>query len=394
ERYVAIRTDITDRKRIEEQLRQSDSRKDEFLAVLSHELRNPMAAIRMATNVLKADGRGAHEQMLSIIERQSQQLSRLVDDLLDVSRITRGKIGLRLERVDLAGIVAEAGEGAHKACEEKGIDFALTLPSERIYVMGDALRMSQVLGNLLSNAIKFTPAGGHISLIGGVEGDQAVVRVRDTGIGIPTDQLLRVFEMFAQVDPVVRKTGGLGIGLALVKGITELHGGSVEARSDGPDKGSEFIVRLPLAHAPALAGTDQGGQAPAVAVKRPRRRILAVDDNADALTAIAHMLRLKGHEVIAAEGGAEAIDLAREHRPDVVLLDIGMPGMDGYEVARRIRREPWGRDLTLIAVTGWGQERDKRQAAEAGFNAHLTKPVEPDVLENLLTQPHIRPTGL
>lgn len=384
ERYVAIRSDITERKHIEEQMRQSDARKDEFLAILSHELRNPLAAIRTAASVLRRDENAeARTQMVTVIERQSQQLTRLVDDLLDISRITCGKIGLRTERIDLASLLAEAIESLPDACGSD-LDLTLTTPKHPVYVVGDPLRILQVVGNLLSNACKFTSAGGSVSISLAVADGHADVKVRDTGIGLAPDELLRVFEIFAQVDPQVRKTGGLGIGLALVKGITELHGGSVHAHSEGEGTGSEFMIRLPLASdQPATAGP---ADLPVSAPRHLSRRILAVDDNADALMTIAHLLRFNGHEVITAESGAEAIELARQHRPEVVLLDIGMPQMDGYEVARRLRRESWGSTLTLVAITGWGQDKDQRQAADAGFNAHLTKPVLPDVLENLLAQ--------
>jgi PAS domain S-box-containing protein len=384
ERYVAIRSDITERKHIEEQMRQSEARKDEFLAILSHELRNPLAAIRTAASVLRRDeSPAAHTQMVSVIERQAQQLTRLVDDLLDISRITCGKISLRREPIDLAALLAEAIGSLPDSCSNH-LDLTLTTPKRPVIVLGDPLRILQVVGNLLSNACKFTAESGSVSISLAVKGGHAQVAVRDTGIGLAPDQLLRVFEIFAQVNPEVRKTGGLGIGLALVKGITELHGGSVHVHSDGEGKGSEFMIRLPVASGqPAAAGP---AEVPVSAAGNPSRRILAVDDNADALMTIAHLLRFNGHEVITAENGAEAIELAHQHRPEVVLLDIGMPRMDGYEVARRLRRESWGRDLTLIAITGWGQGKDQRQAAAAGFNAHLTKPVQPDVLENLLAQ--------
>jgi PAS domain S-box-containing protein len=384
ERYVAIRSDITERKHIEEQMRQSEARKDEFLAILSHELRNPLAAIRTAASVLRRDeSPAAHTQMVSVIERQAQQLTRLVDDLLDISRITCGKISLRREPIDLAALLAEALGSLPDSCSNH-LDLTLTTPKRPVIVLGDPLRILQVVGNLLSNACKFTAESGSVSISLAVKGGHAQVAVRDTGIGLAPDQLLRVFEIFAQVNPEVRKTGGLGIGLALVKGITELHGGSVHVHSDGEGKGSEFMIRLPVASGqPAAAGP---AEVPVSAAGNPSRRILAVDDNADALMTIAHLLRFNGHEVITAENGAEAIELAHQHRPEVVLLDIGMPRMDGYEVARRLRRESWGRDLTLIAITGWGQGKDQRQAAAAGFNAHLTKPVQPDVLENLLAQ--------
>jgi PAS domain S-box-containing protein len=386
ERYVAIRTDITERKRIEEQLRQSDLRKDEFLAVLGHELRNPLAAIRMATSVLKSNGLTDAHNLIAIVDRGSLQLSRLVDDLLDVSRITQGKIGLRMERVELGSILAQAMEGINETCKSKGLALSASVPPRPMYIVGDSLRVAQIISNLLSNACKFTEPGGEVQVAAHIEDHQAVIRVRDTGVGIPSDQLSRVFGMFAQVEGQTHKTGGLGIGLGLVKGLTELHGGTVEAHSAGLGMGSEFVVRLPLAMARSTAGQPSQPDVPSEQRPATRRRILAVDDNADLLLTISHMLRASGHEVITAEGGAEALELAREHRPEIVLLDIGMPGMDGFEVARRLRREPWGGDMFLIAMTGWGQERDKRQTAEAGFDAHLTKPVEPEVLQHMIAQ--------
>lgn len=387
--YIGSCIDITERKKYEQGLRESDRRKDEFLATLAHELRNPLAGISTATTIL-ADVPGDRDrvtEMTAIIERQSSQLVRLINDLLDVSRISRGKVKLERNRVDVARVVREVVEDALPVCGGKGLQLQAEFPDQPIMVDADAVRLSQVVNNLLENACKFTPGGGDIKIVVERDAGDAVVRVADTGVGMAQEQLSRIFEMFAQGEELpAQRAGGLGIGLSLAKSIVELHGGKIEARSSGPGTGSEFVVRLRAVesetpHTRAEAGAGASGH------RRVRpRRIVAADDNRDSLHAVALILRMKGHEVQTAIDGPQALELVRASRPDVALLDIGMPTMDGYEVARRIRREPWGKDVLLVAMTGWGQERDKQDAREAGFDTHLTKPVDLAVLDRLFEE--------
>ncbi len=372
--------------RLVESLRDADRRKDEFLATLAHELRNPLAPLRNGLQVMKlaAGNAEAVEQARSLMERQMAVMVRLIDDLLDVSRITRGKLPLRRERVDLASVVQSAVEGSRPLIETSAHRLTVSLPPEPIYLDADPTRLAQVFANLLTNAAKYTDKAGHIWLTAGRHEGEVVVSVRDTGIGIAAEHLPRLFEMFSQVAPALeRSQGGLGIGLSLVKGLVEMHGGRIEARSEGPGKGSEFVVRLPVAGdvpAPETPAPGSGERATA----RPRRRILLADDNRDAADSLAMMLRLAGHEVHATHDGQEAVEAAEWFRPDVALLDLGMPRMNGFEAARRIREQPWGRSVILVAITGWGQDEDKRRASEAGFDHHLTKPVDPAALEKLL----------
>jgi PAS domain S-box-containing protein len=383
--------DLTERKRAEEALREADRRKDEFIATLAHELRNPLAAIRMAVNVLeraKADT-VRRDAMAAIIDRQSAQLVRLIDDLLDVSRITRGKVELRMSRLDLLLTIEHAVEAVRQTCTDKNIELSVILPRHDLTIHADPLRFAQVIGNLVNNAAKFTPDGGAIEVAASADGDDAVVTVRDTGIGILREDLPRIFDMFVQLgDPHSRAGSGLGIGLALASSLVELHGGSLAVSSEGTGKGATFTVRVPMARADGRYPRARG-ESGAGAQSRPLRyghQILAVDDNADALCAVAEALRLHGHQVDTAANGREALEKARSSRRDVILLDIGMPDMDGYQVARHIRREPWGQSVFLIAMTGWGQEKDKKAAFEAGFDAHLTKPVDPHAIQHLLEQ--------
>jgi CheY-like chemotaxis protein len=308
---------------------------------------------------------------------------RLIDDLLDVSRITRGKLQLRKERVELASVVRSAVEGSRPLVETSGHQLTITLPPEPVSLDADPTRLAQVLGNLLTNAAKYTDRGGHICLRAERCGGEVAVSVRDSGIGIAAEHLPRVFEMFAQAAPALeRSQGGLGIGLSLVKGLVEMHGGRVEARSEGTGKGSEFVVRLPISCGPpAPESPHPGGEG---TTPRPARRILVADDNRDAADSLAMMLRLYGHEVHAVHDGQEAVEAAEWFRPDVALLDIGMPKLNGYDACRRIRAQPWGQGILLVATTGWGQEEDKRRAMEVGFDRHLTKPVAHADLEKLL----------
>jgi signal transduction histidine kinase/CheY-like chemotaxis protein len=385
--------DLVERQQAEDALREADRRKDEFLATLAHELRNPLAPIRNAAHILRArdsggpDARWAH----AVIDRQLGHLVRLVDDLLEVGRIKRGTIELRRGRAELSAVLTSAVETVRPLVDEARQGLVLDLPAEPLSLLGDGVRLTQVFANLLDNATKYTPAGGRISI--GVRREPAFVEVSvaDTGPGIPRDKLEEVFEMFAQVDgPLERRQPGLGIGLHLVKRIVELHGGSVVAKSEGEGRGSEFVVRLPLDDAAAEA------PGPALAAPRPASaprplpsgrapRVLVVDDNRDAVESLSLLLRLEGCETEVAYAGAEALSKARGFRPDVVLLDIGLPVMNGYEVCRALRREPRHGTIRIVALTGWGQERDRQRATEAGFDAHLVKPVDPAALAALLT---------
>jgi PAS domain S-box-containing protein len=381
--YARHAADLIERLRFEQALKDADRRKDEFLATLAHELRNPLAPLGNGLQVMKL-ARGdaeATEEARAMMERQLGQMVRLIDDLLDLSRISRGKIVLRKERVELARVVQQAVETSRPLIEQAGHDLSINVPPSPIYVDADVTRLAQVFSNLLNNAAKYTERGGRVHLNVQRGGNEAVISVRDNGIGIPPQMLPRVFEMFTQIDRnLERSEGGLGIGLSIVQRLVEMHDGSVEARSDGHRMGSEFVVRLPvvLSVVEPLGGHDQPS--------RPsnRRRILVVDDNRDSATSLAMLLKLLGNETRTAHDGLEALDVAAAFRPDLIFLDIGMPRLNGYDTARRIRTQPWGRDTTLIALTGWGQEDDRRQSREAGFDSHITKPVDPDVLEKVL----------
>jgi PAS domain S-box-containing protein len=382
---VGVSMDITELKQAQQALEDADRRKDEFLATLAHELRNPLAAIRTALDVLARAGDDAArvQGMRVIIDRQSAQLVRLIDDLLDVSRITRGKLELRRQPVALAEVIAHAVDGVDEICQARGLRLRVDVPARSVVIDADPFRFAQVVSNLLSNACKFTDRGGEVVVTGGREGDHAVVRVRDTGVGMAPEDLVRMFEMFAQAPGPAHQRSGLGIGLSLARSIVALHGGTVEAYSDGVGQGSEFVVRVPTVEQDAVAAVTS---APALAVSDtpPAGRVLVVDDNEDVLEAVAIRLRLEGYAVDTASAAAEALHQARINRPSTVLLDIGLPDADGYEVARALRREPWGQDMFLVAVTGWGQQRDKRRARDAGFDVHLTKPVDVDALLRLL----------
>jgi CheY-like chemotaxis protein len=367
-------------------LRNADRRKDEFLATLAHELRNPLAPISMGLDLLEisSEDRQAIREVCAMMQRQTRHMVRLVDDLLDVSRITRGKLELRRSQVELGDIVRNAVEAARPLIEEAQHQFELRLPEKRILLYADANRLMQVLTNLLNNAAKYTPREGRIEL--SVEGTitEVVVTVSDSGIGIPTDKQDRVFEMFAQInDSSEYGHTGLGIGLTLVKRLVEMHGGRVEVQSRGHNLGSIFQVRLPVlpeAEVPTNGESTAGYDSPA-AVKR---RVLVVDDNADALESLSRLVTLMGNEVRRAYDGLEAIEVARTFQPDVVLMDLGMPRLNGYEAARRMRQEPWAQKLALVATTGWGQDEDRRRTAEAGFDCHLVKPIEIASLREVL----------
>ena len=381
EGLILASRDVTEAVLAEQALREADRRKDDFLATLAHELRNPLNPMVMAVELLRAPKVDAATRAKAegVLERQLRHLVRLVDDLLEVERITRGKLELRREPIDLARAIDAALEAARPVLAARGHELATSFAPEPLPLDADLTRLAQVFANVIGNAAKYTDPGGRIAIETRREGEEAVVRVRDNGIGIAPEQLPVVFEMFSQLEPALeRSQGGLGIGLALARGLVELHGGTVEARSDGVGKGTEIVVRLPLAKTVARAAEVAAEQALA------KRRILVVDDLTDGAEMVAWMLGTQGHEVRVAHDGEGALARAAEWRPEVVLLDIGLPDLDGYEVARRIRAEPWGREPLLIALTGWGQENDKRLAREAGFDHHLTKPLDETALRALL----------
>jgi len=393
---LALQGEVAERARAEQALKEADRHKDEFLAMLAHELRNPLAPIRNAVHLMKRKSLDDSQLQLSrdIIERQLIQLSRLVDDLLDVSRITRGKINLARRRVALSELVARAVETVAPTLESRSHVLEVVMPKRPFMIYGDPMRLTQALGNVLANAAKYTDNGGHITLRARRRRRDVELTIRDNGIGIVPEVLPCIFDLFTQLDRRTgRHQGGLGIGLALVRQLVEMHGGTVSASSEGPGQGSEFLIRLPLSIERASPGEAQSPEAgaPAAAqaaepVRSPQRRILVADDNADARESLATLLSLNGHEVYKAEDGTDALERAERYRPDVALLDIGMPSANGYEVARHIRGQPWGRGMVLIALTGWGQESDRRRSHEAGFDSHLTKPVDPLVLDELLAK--------
>jgi PAS domain S-box-containing protein len=379
----AVVQDVTQLKNAEHALREADRRKDEFLAILAHELRNPLAPIRNSVNILRlaGDDTAAAARVHEMLERQVNHMARLVDDLMEVSRITRGKVELRKEPVDLGAVLRNAVETSRPLIDAANHRLVVSLPGEPLTLEADPVRLAQVIANLLNNAAKYTHEGGGIGLTAHREGSTAVISVRDNGMGIPSIMLPKVFDLFAQVDRTYdRAQGGLGIGLTLVRSLVEMHGGSVEAWSEGPGKGSEFVVRLPLADA-QLDPKDHPAQQLQTVMPH---RILVVDDNRDSADSLGMLLKLLGADVDAVHDGPAALAALKAFRPNVVVLDIGMPGMDGYEFAREARRRPEGRDVTLIALTGWGQEEDRRRSKDAGIDHHLVKPVDVGALEQLL----------
>jgi signal transduction histidine kinase len=395
---ISLQNEITERARVELALKEADRHKDEFLAMLAHELRNPLAPIYNAVQLMRRKSVDDPQLVWSrdVIERQTMHLSRLVDDLLDVSRITRGKINLTKELLDITNLISRAVETTHPLIVERAHDLVIDIPDEPLHVLGDPTRLTQALGNVLSNAAKYTERGGRIKVRVSREGPEVLIRVSDNGEGIPADLLPVIFNLFTQLDRTSgHAQGGLGIGLALVRKLVEMHGGSVTAHSEGAGRGSEFTIRLPFQSAteqigevPELHtnGSSNGGVATGTQEMgdRVKRRILLADDNNDALESLATLLQLGGHDVVTASNGALALECAERHRPEVMLLDIGMPLLDGYEVARRIRVQPWGRQITLVALTGWGQDSDRRRSREAGFDTHLVKPLDMDKLMDLL----------
>jgi PAS domain S-box-containing protein len=374
---------------LNDQLSAADRRKDEFLATLSHELRNPLAPMRSALDVFKLQyGTGADQRLLHVFDRQLRHLTHLVDDLMEVSRITQGRMQLRRAPLDLSALVRSAAQDLAATITAARHTLSVNVPEDAVVVDGDATRLAQVVINLLTNAAKYTPDGGRIELHLECEPGVAVVRVRDSGIGIPAEALPTVFDMFSQLEPALeRARGGLGIGLALVRGIVALHGGSVHADSAGPGHGSEFTVRLPLA---AGAESAPGADAALDAGYPAALRILVVDDNRDAADILIMALELSGCETMVAHSAGAALELASGFRPQACVLDIGLPDMTGYELARRLRRLPdCESGLVLIAATGWGQDKDRQLAFEAGFDHHLTKPIDFDQLRQLL--PRVEP---
>jgi PAS domain S-box-containing protein len=385
--------DVTERKRLEDDLRvlaanlsENDRRKNEFLATLAHELRNPLAPMSNMLEVVKrskGDGeilKRAHETL----ERQLSQMIRLVDDLLDLNRITHDRLELRRSEVELSSVIQQAVEVARPLVDQAGHKLIIELPDEPIYLNADRTRLAQVFGNLLNNSSKYTRARGSISLKAKRVDDEVVVTVTDNGAGIPPDKLNSIFDMFMQVDSTSdRSQGGLGIGLTLVKRLVEMHGGSIEPRSDGEGMGSEFIVRLPILSKPTAAAEDQAYRSQE---SQAQRRILIVDDNRDSAESLAMLLEITGNQTYLAHDGEQALEAIEKHRPEVALMDIGLPKLDGHEVCRRVREQPWGKEIVFIALTGWGQADDRRRSREAGFNGHIVKPVDYDKLLDLLSE--------
>ena len=386
---AALQGEVTVRSRAEDALRQADRHKDEFLAMLAHELRNPLAPIRNAVHLMRMKALQDPQMCLArdVIERQLSQLTRLVDDLLDVSRITRGKINLTRQPLKVSELIARAVETVEPIIQGRSQVLTVELPEQPPVVDGDCMRLTQAIANVLGNAAKYTDAGGSIVLQVCARARDVEIRVRDTGIGIPAEVLPKIFDLFTQLDQrMERPQSGLGIGLALVRRLVEMHGGSVSAHSEGPGRGSEFVICLPLMTPAVVPAVGDPVTAECQAARPQHRRILVADDNLDALESLAALLALNGHEVHRAQDGAAALQAAMRHRPEVIFLDIGMPQMDGYEVARRIRAHEWGKELLLIAVTGWGQESDRQRSFAAGFDFHLVKPVDLEKLNQLLSK--------
>lgn len=386
-----IARNVTERKRLENNLRklaadlsETDRRKNEFLATLAHELRNPLAPMSNMLEVVKrsGDNRELLKQAHETIERQLAQLVRLVDDLLDLNRITHDRLELRRSEVELATVIHQAVEVARPLIDAAKQQLTVVLPDEPIYLNADRARLAQVFGNLLNNSGKYTGENGAISLTAKRNGDEVMVSVRDNGAGIPADKIDSIFDMFMQVDRSSEGSqDGLGIGLTLVKRLVEMHGGSIEAQSAGEGQGSEFVVTLPVTKEPAAVGSSVPDTASAPS---SQRRILIVDDNRDSAESLAMLFDITGNQTCMAHDGVEALEAIEKYKPDVVLLDIGLPKLDGHEVCRRVREQPWGKDIIMIALTGWGQEDDRRKSEEAGFNGHLVKPVDYDKLLALL----------
>ena len=382
-----VMTDLTEQKRYlelqsaQEALREADLRKNEFVAILAHELRNPVGPIRNAARILKLKGPQEPEfaNRVTMIERQAEQLSRLLDDLLDVSRISRGALEIRRERLAFSEVMDASVDACQELLRNRGVTLQVSLPIRPIELNADRARMIQVLYNLIANAAKYTPSGGKIEVVATASGTSLAVSVKDDGMGIAPDRLSHIFDLFAQVDRSRERESGLGIGLALVRQIALLHGGTIEARSDGIGRGSEFTLTLPIVAteaAPAPSPLSERAAAP--------QRILVVDDNQDAAESLTVLLQIAGHDVHNAFDGEAAVSVAQLVRPDVVILDLGMPVVSGYEVARRIREQPWGSLVYLVALSGWGEVDERLRTRAAGFDAHLVKPIAPETLDELL----------
>lgn len=381
----ALQSQVAERNRVEQALMEADRRKDEFLAILAHELRNPLAALSAAARLLGRQAQKPEVQSMACtaVQRQVSHMARLLDDLLDVSRISHGRMQLHMDRVEVADVVRSAVDMVRPQIEAKQQTIAADLGDEPAPVLADAVRLIQIVANLLNNSMKYTPAGGHIDVRVRAQQGDVTVAVRDNGIGIAPTMLEQVFDMFSQAGRSTNEAqGGLGIGLTLVKGLIRLHGGNVVATSDGEGRGSEFIITLPRAHDAMLPLAASGPDAGADGI-RPLR-ILVADDNVDSAMSWSALIEDGGHQVVTAYDGRAAFEAAESFRPQVALLDIGMPHLDGYEVARRIRSSDWGRDVMLVAVTGWGQARDRAMAREAGFDEHFTKPLDPKQLARTL----------
>jgi signal transduction histidine kinase/ActR/RegA family two-component response regulator len=381
-RQYEVRDHLAAREQARLEAEAANSAKDEFLAMLAHELRNPLSAVRNAVAAASLD-ESHRPHALEIARRQSDQLGRLIDDLLDVARVTKGQITLRKKRVPLAEVIEEAVESMRPTIESRGLTLRVALAREPICVEADSARLEQVFVNLLSNAAKYTEAGGQIDVMVEPQGEEVGVRIRDTGMGIAPEMLPRLWDLFRQADRTLdRVQGGLGIGLTIARRLVELHGARIEAQSQGLGQGAEFVVTLP-----ALPTMEEGRPiAPAESIPQRTARVLVVEDNADTAESLSMLLELLGHHVRAAHDGVAALDAARANVPDVMLVDIGLPGMDGYEVARRVRRDPDLKQVVLVALTGYGQEEVKQQAMAAGFDYHLVKPVNPDALHGLVAR--------
>jgi PAS domain S-box-containing protein len=381
-----VARDITERKQIEEAIQKADQRKDEFLATLAHELRNPLAPISNSLEILK---HAEHDPELlrascGTIERQLNHMVKLVDDLLNISRISQDKLALRRSRLELSHVVQQAVETVQPVVEKYGHSLDISLPEHSLYLDADPLRLAQIFSNLLNNACKYTPPGGHISLSAREQDGEASIAITDNGVGIAPDQLSAIFEMFVQSDSTgAGSGGGLGIGLTLAKRLVEMHGGRITVNSNGAGHGSEFVVYLPL---PDQGAVEQQVPASTDSVAVGAQRVLVADDNIDNAETLATLLRINNHEVRLAHDGLAALEAAEQFRPDLLLLDIGMPKLDGYGVCRRLREQPWGKELTIAALTGWGQDEDRRKTHEAGFDAHLVKPVNYSTISYLLSE--------
>src|SRR6185437_10542105 len=390
-----LRNSVAQQSQLRDAIAESDRRKDEFLATLAHELRNPLAPVRNAIHILRARLPPSPELQWArdVIDRQVTQMARLIDDLMDVARISRGTFELRREPVALEDVIRNAVETSRPSVDASGQDLVVRLPKDVIYLDADIVRLAQVFANLLNNASKYTVPGGRIAVSaeletntiaptgGSLAGRSVAVCVEDSGIGIPSEMLAHVFEPFTQLDrSLERSPGGLGIGLALARRLVEMHGGSIEAHSPGQGLGSRFMVRLPVSEQQIVPQAAPSGPVPA----RGRYRVLVADDNYDSATSLGILLNDAGYDVRTAGDGAQALETAAQFRPDILLLDIGMPKLNGYEVARQIRRQPWGRSVLLVALTGWGGADHRQQTAQAGFDHHLTKPVDPAALTRLL----------